>query len=193
MYQCSRKFLVVISKIINRLADAKWQVLRNVSYIKICSALVIVCHGGIRVRLHWSESESDIASRWVLWESNLMFTFSSDKDERKQFALGFAQCKWPLRASMCEFWFLCKQYIVSNGKRTIHINVLADVYFILLLGNKFYYLIFFVESINLWQRHLAPTLRKGPDLSVVNGFPCFTIYKFSMSANCAISVAQTER
>ena len=37
----------------------------------------------IRVRLYWSESESDIAYRWVHKESNLMFALSSDKDQRK--------------------------------------------------------------------------------------------------------------
>ena len=33
--------------------------------------------------LYWDESESDIASRWVQKESNLMFTLSSIKDQRK--------------------------------------------------------------------------------------------------------------
>ena len=39
----------------------------------------------VRVRLCWceSESESDIASRWVQRETNLMFTLSSDKDRSK--------------------------------------------------------------------------------------------------------------
>ena len=41
--------------------------------------------GFIRVHLHWIEieSKSDIASRWVHRESNLMLTLSSDKDQRK--------------------------------------------------------------------------------------------------------------
>ena len=39
----------------------------------------------IRVHLYWgkSESESDIASRWVHRQSNLMFTLSSNKDHGK--------------------------------------------------------------------------------------------------------------
>ena len=47
----------------------------------------------VRVRLYWYES--DIASRWVHRESNLMFTLSSDKDQRKKFAhaFAFAQCE----------------------------------------------------------------------------------------------------
>ena len=36
-----------------------------------------------RVTLHWPESESDMASRWVHRESNLMFTLSSDKIKEK--------------------------------------------------------------------------------------------------------------
>ena len=36
-----------------------------------------------RVRLYLHESESDIASIWIPRESNLMFTLSSDKDQRK--------------------------------------------------------------------------------------------------------------
>ena len=40
-------------------------------------------------------SESDIVSRWIHRESNLMFSLSRDKDQRKKFAfvLAFAQCK----------------------------------------------------------------------------------------------------
>ena len=39
----------------------------------------------VRVRLYWRESESerDIASRWVHREFNLMFTLNNDKDQRK--------------------------------------------------------------------------------------------------------------
>ena len=37
----------------------------------------------LRIRLHWREIESDITSRWVVRESNLMFTLISDKDQRK--------------------------------------------------------------------------------------------------------------
>ena len=33
-----------------------------------------------RVRLHWGESESDVAPRWGHRKSNLMFTLRSDKD-----------------------------------------------------------------------------------------------------------------
>ena len=49
----------------------------------------------LRVSLHWRESESDVASRWVHRQSNLMFTLSNDKDQRKNFI--FAQCKWTLK------------------------------------------------------------------------------------------------
>ena len=34
----------------------------------------------VNVPLYWSESESDVASRLVHRESNLMFTLSSDKN-----------------------------------------------------------------------------------------------------------------
>ena len=37
-----------------------------------------------RVPLHWSES--DITSKWLPIDSNLMFTFSSDKDFKKSFS-----------------------------------------------------------------------------------------------------------
>ena len=42
--------------------------------------------------------ESDFASRWVHKESNFMFTFSNDKEQRKKFDLTFpfVQCKWTL-------------------------------------------------------------------------------------------------
>ena len=52
----------------------------------------------LRVCLYCSESESDIASRWVHRESNLMFTLSSNKDQRKKFVFPFtfAECKWTL-------------------------------------------------------------------------------------------------
>ena len=50
-----------------------------------------------RVRLYWCESKTDIASRWIHRESNLMFTLSSDKDQSKKFA--FPQCKWILNGS----------------------------------------------------------------------------------------------
>ena len=43
----------------------------------------------LRIRLYWCKSY--IAARWVHREFNLMFTFSRDKNQRKQFA--FAQCK----------------------------------------------------------------------------------------------------
>ena len=36
-----------------------------------------------------SESESDIASRWVQRESNLMFTLSNDKDQRNKSVFAF--------------------------------------------------------------------------------------------------------
>ena len=41
-------------------------------------------------------SESDITSRWVHRESNLMFILSSNKDHRKKFttAFTFGPCKW---------------------------------------------------------------------------------------------------
>ena len=44
----------------------------------------------LKVRLYWSESESDVAPRAVHRESNLMFTLSSDKDHRKKFTFTFA-------------------------------------------------------------------------------------------------------
>ena len=37
----------------------------------------------LKVNLYRSESATDIASRWVHRESNLMFTLISDKDQRK--------------------------------------------------------------------------------------------------------------
>ena len=37
----------------------------------------------VSARLYWAESESDIASRWLHGESNLMFKLSSEKDQRK--------------------------------------------------------------------------------------------------------------
>ena len=37
----------------------------------------------VGVHLHWRESKSDIASRWVHRKSNLMFALSSDEDQRK--------------------------------------------------------------------------------------------------------------
>ena len=50
-----------------------------------------------RVCLYWSQNQN-ICSRWVHRESNLMFTLSNDKDQRKKFAFVFAftQCKWTL-------------------------------------------------------------------------------------------------
>ena len=39
------------------------------------------------------ERNTNIASRWLHRESNLMFTLSSDKYQRKQFAFAFAECK----------------------------------------------------------------------------------------------------
>ena len=52
----------------------------------------------VRVCLYWSESESNITSRWVHRESNLIFTLSSDKIQRKKFVFAFAftQYKWSL-------------------------------------------------------------------------------------------------
>ena len=50
----------------------------------------------LRVRLYWCESESDIVSRWVHKESNLMFTLNSDKNQRKEFAFGFAMVQYKL-------------------------------------------------------------------------------------------------
>ena len=41
-------------------------------------------HAMLRVSLYCSESESDIAFRWVHRESNLMFILSSDKDQREK-------------------------------------------------------------------------------------------------------------
>ena len=37
----------------------------------------------VRVHLYSSETESDIAFRWIHRESNIMFTLSSDKDQIK--------------------------------------------------------------------------------------------------------------
>ena len=58
----------------------------------------------IRVPLYWgeSESESDIAFKWTHRKSNLMFTWSSDKDQRKKitFTFVFAQCKWTLKQNL---------------------------------------------------------------------------------------------
>ena len=61
---------------------------RSVSYFRKMVVTVIAHNyfvGGGRVRLYWcdNESESDIASTWVHRESNLMFTLSSGKDQRK--------------------------------------------------------------------------------------------------------------
>ena len=44
-------------------------------------------HAMLRVSLYCSESESNITSRWVHRESNLMFTLSSDKDQRGKLLL----------------------------------------------------------------------------------------------------------
>ena len=56
----------------------------------------------IRVHLYWRESESDIASKWAHRKSNLMFTWSSDKDQRKKITFTFvvAQCKWTLKRKL---------------------------------------------------------------------------------------------
>ena len=53
---------------------------------------------GLRVHLYLRKSESNVTSRWVHRESNLIFTLSNDKDQRKQFAFAydFSQCEWTL-------------------------------------------------------------------------------------------------
>ena len=42
------------------------------------------CEWLLRLRFYWYESESDITSRWVHRECNLMLTLSSDKDQRNK-------------------------------------------------------------------------------------------------------------
>ena len=67
---------------------------------KNCVVFPIVERTLVRVCLHWCESESEgnITLRWVHRESNLMFTLSSEKDQRQIFAFVFAcaQSKWSL-------------------------------------------------------------------------------------------------
>ena len=65
--------------------QCKWQVcIVSVLGVRICFVIVFVlCEYIIRVRLYSCESESDISSRWVRREPNLMFKLSSDKDQRK--------------------------------------------------------------------------------------------------------------
>ena len=53
---------------------ASWQGCRSVDAGSLCK-------WALKVRLYWSES--DIASRWVHSESNLMFRLSIDKDQGK--------------------------------------------------------------------------------------------------------------
>ena len=47
-------------------------------------------HFGIRSYCREGESESDVASRWVYREYNLIFILSNDKDQRKTFAITLA-------------------------------------------------------------------------------------------------------
>ena len=68
-----------------------WIILKSLpSVLSSCSR---VSSNWIRVHLYWSESETDIAFRWV------HKTLSSDKDRRKKFdfAFAFSQYKCALR------------------------------------------------------------------------------------------------
>ena len=51
-------------------------------------SLIILVTEAVRIRLYWGES--DITSKWVHRKSNLLFTLSSDKDQRKKIAFAFA-------------------------------------------------------------------------------------------------------
>ena len=44
----------------------------------------------VNVRSYWRERERDMVSRWVHKESNLIFTLSSDKDQKKKIVFAFA-------------------------------------------------------------------------------------------------------
>ena len=59
----------------------------------------------LRVRFKKSESESesksDIASRWINRKSNLMFTSSSDKDQRKTIGWAFRLPDWFTENPIC--------------------------------------------------------------------------------------------
>ena len=86
----------------------------------------------IKVCLHCSEIESDIASRWVHGGSYLIFILNSDRDQRTKFAFafGFSQCKWTLTGLASypwEFWHescisgcvkMTQLDIAMNGLRT---------------------------------------------------------------------------
>ena len=69
---CNMKVLLVFIPMIT-LFEAVYDVKNNLFDWSHC----------VNVPLYWSESESDIASRLVHKESNLMFTLSSDKNQMK--------------------------------------------------------------------------------------------------------------
>ena len=59
----------------------------------------------LRVLLYYSKNESDIASRWVHRESNLMFTLSNNKGQRKnRFAFAFVQCNLKVQSKRAGHW-----------------------------------------------------------------------------------------
>ena len=85
----------------------------------------------LRFRLYWIEnkSESDIASRWVHSETNLMFTLSSEKWPKEKFAFVFActQCKWTLRIYVYLYWtFIITARQQSLGQGNIFRSVCQE-------------------------------------------------------------------
>ena len=74
----------------------------------------------VRVYLRLCESEIDITSRLVHRKSNLMFTLSSNKGQRKKFAfaLAFVRCKWTLIivCTFLSFTVLCADLVYPSER-----------------------------------------------------------------------------
>ena len=70
----------------------------------------------VRSRLYWCES--DIVSRWVHRESNLMFTLNSNKNQRKKECIPVGciplAC-WPYPTMHCQGVYLSGVYLPKRG------------------------------------------------------------------------------
>ena len=99
--------------------------------------------------IYIGESENDIASRCVHRASNMMFTFSSDKDHRKKFA--FAQYKWTITGGVqwqeqifragtptyyfgqffpkrfWQWWWEEHVWIMTSGENILHLTLLIQL------------------------------------------------------------------
>ena len=90
--------LLVTGEVTSRLSSMEPLILASKRFI--CASISLTFCSRFKPNKYQSsntnegESESDIASKWVHRESNLIFTLSSDKDKKKQFA--FAQCRYTL-------------------------------------------------------------------------------------------------